>query len=102
MPKKILILCATAALMLGGPVFAADKGAAETAIAEAKAAGEVAKAAKGEWRDTAKMVKGAEDALAAGEFDEAVKLAGKAKFQYEAAEAQAKAETGVGNPGYLK
>jgi hypothetical protein len=102
MLKKFLVLCAAGCLILGTPVFAADKAAAEQAISDAKAASEVAKAAGGEWRDTGKILKDAEKALEGGEFDEAVKLAGKAKFQYEAAAAQAESQAGLGNPGYLK
>lgn len=102
MLKKILALSAAGWLMLGASVFAADKAEADKAVADAKAAGELAKAAGGEWRDTAKILEDAEKALGAGEFEQAVKLAGKAKFQYEAAAAQAEAEQGVGNPGYLK
>lgn len=102
MLKRIFVLCAVGTLVFGSSVFAADKASAEKAIAEAKAAQETAKSAKGEWRDTAKMVEGAEKALAAGEFDEAEKLAGKAKFQYEAGAVQAEGQAGVGNPGYLK
>lgn len=102
MPKKILALFAAGCLIFGVPAFAADKAEADKAVADAKAASELAKAAGGEWRDTAEILEDAEKALEAGEFDQAVQLAGKAKFQYEAAAAQAEAAQGVGNPGYLK
>lgn len=101
MLKKILVVCAAGSLVIGAPAFA-DKASAEQAIADAKAAQETAKSVSGEWRDTADMLQSAETALAEGNFDEAEKLAGKAKFQYEAGAAQAEAEQGTGNPGYLK
>lgn len=102
MLKRILVLCAVGSLAFGLQAFAADKATAEKAVADAKAAHEAAKAAGGEWRDTAKMLEGAEKALADGNFDEAEKLAAKAKFQYETAAEQAKSQADVGNPGYLK
>ena len=102
MLKKVLICCAAGVLMASTTTFAADKAAAEDAIADAKSAQEAAKAVSGEWRDTAKMLDGAEKALASGDFDKAVKLAGDAKFQYEAGAAQMKEQQGIGNPGYLK
>lgn len=102
MLKKILTLCATVSLVLGSAAFAADKAEAEKAIAEAKAAKGPAAEVKGEWRDTGSMLKKAEEALGEGKYDDAVKLAGKAKFQYEAGAAQMMAEEGVGNPDYLK
>lgn len=102
MLKKILVLCAVGSLAFGLPAFAADKASAEKAIADAEAAHEAAKAVSGEWRDSAKMLEDAEKALADGNFDEAEKLANKAKFQFETGAEQAKAQADVGNPGYLK
>ncbi len=102
MLKRYLVLVAAAALMASASAFAADKAAAEKAIAEAKEATKAAGAAHGEWRDTGKIIKKAEAAAEAGDFDKAVKLAGTAKFQSEMGLAQAEAQAGVGNPGYLK
>ena len=62
------------------------------AIAAAKAANAEAKAAGYEWRDTAKIIKSAEKALAAGDEDKAKALANKARMQAETAIAQQKAE----------
>ena len=62
------------------------------AIAAAKAANAEAKAAGYEWRDTAKIIKSAEKALAAGNEDKAKALANKARMQAETAIAQQKAE----------
>jgi len=101
MLKKLLMLCAAGTLVLGAATFAADKAEAEKAIAAAKAAQEAAAAAGGEWRDTGKMMDKAEKALAAKKYDDAVKMAGKAQFQYETGKAQMEAQTEVGNPSYL-
>ena len=65
---------------------------AEEAIAEAKAANAVAKAANYEWRDTGKIIKEAEAKLEAGDDAAAIALANKAKKQAETAVAQADAE----------
>ena len=65
---------------------------AEQAIADAKAANAEAKAANYEWRDTGKMIKQAEEKLAAGDDDAAIALANKAKKQANIAVAQADAE----------
>jgi nucleoid-associated protein YgaU len=71
---------------------AADSISAEQAIADAKAANAEAKAANNEWRDTGKLIKQAEEKLAAGDEDGAIALANKAKQQAEIAVAQADAE----------
>ena len=68
-----------------------EQTAAE-AIAAAKSANADAKALGYEWRDTAKIIKSAEKALAAGNEDEAKALANKARMQAENAIAQQKAE----------
>ena len=70
----------------------ADQASAEQAIADAKASNAQAKAMGAEWRDTGKMIKSAEDALAAGDFAKAIELADKSKRQAENAMKQAKAE----------
>jgi nucleoid-associated protein YgaU len=66
---------------------------AEQAISDAKAANAKAKAVGYEWRDTGKIIKSAEAALEAGNEEEAIKLANKAKKQAEDAIAQEKAES---------
>ncbi|HEB86775.1 MAG TPA: hypothetical protein ENI68_07155, partial [Gammaproteobacteria bacterium] len=57
--------------------------AATAAIAAAKKADNQAKAAEYEWRDTGKLIKRAEKAMAKGKYDEAIKLANKARRQGE-------------------
>ncbi len=66
--------------------------AAQQAISDAKAANAEAKAANFEWRDTGKIIKQAEEKLAAGDTEGATALANKAKAQATTAVAQAKAE----------
>lgn len=61
---------------------------ANDAIAAAKSANDKAKAVRNEWRDTGKIIKEAEKALADGNCDEAMKLANKARQQAENAVAQ--------------
>jgi hypothetical protein len=83
------------------PTASMSGGSAEQAIANAKAAEKAAAAAGNEWRDTGKMIKSAEAALAAGDSAKAEKLAAAAEFQGHAAEAQAKENQNAGNPDYL-
>ena len=66
--------------------------AAEQAIADAKAANAEAKSMNYEWRDTGKLIKKAEEALAAGDEDKAMKLANQALAQARTAVKQAKHE----------
>lgn len=65
---------------------------AQQAIADAKAANADAKAANYEWRDTGKLIKQAEEKLAAGDDAGAIALANKAEKQANIAVAQAAAE----------
>lgn len=69
-----------------------NEQAAKDAIAAAKKANKDAKAVGYEWRDTAKIIKKAEKALAAEDYDKAIKLANKAKRQAENAIAQEQSE----------
>ncbi|VAW50605.1 hypothetical protein MNBD_GAMMA06-1684 [hydrothermal vent metagenome] len=70
----------------------AESSSAEQAIADAKAANAEAKAVNYEWRDTGKVIKKAEEKLAAGDEAGALKLANKAKAQATTAIAQADTE----------
>ncbi|MCB1791621.1 MAG: SoxXA-binding protein [Gammaproteobacteria bacterium] len=99
--KKLALTGIVAGLLLGGSAFAADKAGAEAAIAAAKAAQKAASAAGGEWRDTGKMIKEAEEAVAAGNFGSAEALAKKAEAQGNLGKEQAMGQSNVGNPGYL-
>lgn len=66
--------------------------AAKDAIAAAKEANQRAAAVGYEWRDTGKLIKNAEKALGDGNYEEAIKLANKARTQAENAVAQKQTE----------
>jgi len=90
-------LFAAAVLSLGLLAGCATTGddatsAAEQAIADAKAANAEVAALGYEWRDTSKIIKDAEAALADGDEDKALALANKALAQANDAIAQAEAE----------
>lgn len=96
-------LTAALALMIAAPgAQAADKKEAGDAIAQAVEAVSAAAKVRGEWRDSYKMIGKAKKAYKKGDYDNALKLAKKAKAQGEMGKAQAMAEANVGNPGYLK
>ena len=95
--RTIARLFAAAALSLGLLAGCATTGddaasAAEQAIADAKAANAEAAALGYEWRDTGKIIKEAEKALADGDNDKALELANKALAQAEDAKRQAELE----------
>ncbi|HHO58960.1 MAG TPA: hypothetical protein ENJ64_01865, partial [Thiotrichales bacterium] len=71
---------------------ASGPSAAEQAIADAKAATAEAKDMNYEWRDTGKIIKKAEEALAAGDEEKALKLANQALAQSRNAIKQAEFE----------
>jgi len=88
----------------GGGAASASEGssaAADQAIADAEAARKKADSVGGEWRDTAKMIKDAQDLAKAGEFDKAIQLANKAKRQGELGYAQAIHEKNATFPSYV-
>jgi len=93
--------CASTPEQSAAPV--ADQASAEKAIADAKSANAEAKKMGHEWRDTGKIIKQAEAALAAGDYQKAMDLADKARRQGENAQQQAReqnakldAENGTG------
>jgi hypothetical protein len=88
----VVALAATVALC---PAFAADDES-QTTIAEARALLDQADAAGYEWRDSDTILKLAEEAAAHGDQDRATQLAEVAKFQGEAALAQARREANAG------
>lgn len=95
------LLAATAAVVLSMQVQAASQSDANMAISAAKQAQSAAAAMHAEWRDTGKLIKGAEEAAAAGDFAKAVSLAKKAEGQGQVAVSQAESQKDVGNPDYL-
>ena len=63
-----------------------------TALVEANEARKVSGSLGHEWRDTAKFLKAAQEAAVGGDLVEAMKLVAQAKFQSDAAIAQANRE----------
>jgi predicted S18 family serine protease len=78
-----------------------EKRSALAAIATASAENKAAKKSGFEWRDTGKMLKGAEALVAEGKYAAAQSEAIKAYYQAKTAQSQAKTQVGAGNPSYL-
>lgn len=95
MKLTTLAISAFLAALLTTPVFASSDF--DTAVKEATAEIDKAKAAGHEWRDSRKLLKKAAAAEKAGKHDEAMKLAKKAKKQGIDATAQAKAQANAGS-----
>lgn len=99
MNKVLLSTAAAVCLALSGAsCVAADKsanGAAE-AIAAAKAAQKKANSIGGEWRDTGKMIKKAEELAAEGKIEKAIKTTKAAESQGKAGYEQSKAQPTAG------
>jgi hypothetical protein len=92
---KTLMLCASIAVFSTGhlaPANASDMSA-EAAIAAAKEAQKQANSVGGEWRDTGKMIKKAEQLLKEGKTKEAAKLAEEAEAQAMLGYIQATSQT---------
>lgn len=83
------------------PADTGKQAEAEKAIADAEAARKKAASVKGEWRDTKKMIKEAEELVKSGEFEEAIKKANKAKRQGELGYEQAIGQKGADFPSYV-
>ena len=94
---------AATAMTEASPAAAVSGSAAgyESALVAAKAEQKKAAAVGGEWRDTGKLFKKAEQAAAAGDYAKATELAERARFESEMGQAQATEQADVGNPGYL-
>jgi len=90
---KLAVAC-TLALSLAACQSGPTKTLADAnmALKSAMAANSKAKKMYVEWRDTGKILKKARAAKGKGQFDEAVKLAGKAERQANNAVAQAMAQ----------
>ena len=97
MSKTLKQLLMAASIAAVGAAFApsAFAGPAEDAIADAKEAQKQANMVGGEWRDTGKMIKKAEELLAAGKAAEAEKLAREAEAQGMLGYMQATAQSSV-------
>ncbi len=98
---KKTLTAAAIALLLAGTSFATSQADFDKAYAAAEAARQEAAKMKNEWRDTAKMLKKAQELAKAGKLEAAIKMAKAAEFQGKMAVEQAKSQANVGNPGYL-
>ena len=78
---KQLLMAASIAAFAAAFTPSAFAANAEGAIADAKAAQKQASSVGGEWRDTGKMIKKAEELLAAGKADEAEAVAREAEAE---------------------
>ncbi len=79
-----LILALSGCASTDKAVTSAGADAAKAAIAAAEVALKKARSVEGEWRDAKKkFVKNAKAAASKGDYETAVKLANKAKFQAE-------------------
>jgi hypothetical protein len=96
--KKAMADTAKVAMKKMDPQAAKAAEAIKMADAARKKAGSV----KGEWRDTGSMIKSAQEAADAGKYDEAIKLANKAKMQGERGYEQAVAQKELRMPAYIK
>ncbi len=95
--KKIAILVAAACMIAGTSAIAApSKKGAAAAVQDAVKSIESAKKARGEWRDSYKILGKAKKAYRKGDYKTATKLANKAKRQGIMGKAQAKAEAHAG------
>ncbi len=94
----IVVLGFTSTVILAA---ASDK-AAQDAIAAADQARKKAASVKGEWRDTGKIIKQAEQTRKKGDFDKAIKLANKAERQGKYGYEQAMSQQTLKMPSYLK
>jgi hypothetical protein len=74
---------------------------ADEAIAAAEAARKKASSVRGEWRDTGKLIKEAQDLAKSGDFAAAIALADKARRQGEMGYEQAIREQGATFPTYV-
>jgi hypothetical protein len=106
---KFFLQITVAALLLGAslaPVVAADAAnpnvaKAQQMIEKAEAARKQAASVDGEWRDTAKIIKQAEEELANGEVVSAMKLAAEAHKQGVLGYQQAVSQRELKMPSYL-
>ena len=93
---KLAVACALAlSLAACGTAQTKTLSDANMALKSAMAANGKAKKMYVEWRDTGKLLKKARKAKGKGEYDKAVKLAGKAERQAINAVAQANAQKNV-------
>ena len=102
--KQHLAIYALAGLLASVSIpaqAAADAEAYAEALEAAKSAQKQAAEAKGEWRDTGKLIKKSEVAAKEGNYDKAIKLADEARRQGYLGRKQALDQRDIGLPDYL-
>lgn len=97
-----LALIAILGLSSGMIMASANQKSAQEAISAAQQAQKKAASVKGEWRDTGKIIKKAQQSMKKGDFDKAVKLANKAERQGNYGYEQAVSQKTLKMPSYLK
>lgn len=97
---SLSLLAGSAATLAGD--MQADAAMAAEAIAKAEAARKKAASVNGEWRDTGKFIKQAEEAAKAGDYSKAVKLAHKAAEEGRLGYEQQVSQSELKMPSYLK
>jgi len=95
--KKYVLLPLMAGFIIIGATSCASMEA-QSAISDAQAEIDKAKAMGFEWRDSKKMLKKASKAIEEGNLEEAAKITAKAKRQGELAQMQAKDQMNVSGP----
>lgn len=103
MRKTLLIagVCTIAGLT-AGLAHAADEADAKAACAAAEEARQAAAELKFEWNTTQPLIAKGMEAVAAGNFDQAVSFCNEAEFQGEAAVAQANAQADLWREAVVK
>jgi len=106
--KKIALFAAAACLTISGATFAAGHGKGpskkdvSSAIQAAVKSVEAAKAVRGEWRDSYKILGKAKKAYRKGKLADAMKLAKQVERQGKMGKAQAMAEANAGISSSIK
>jgi len=97
--KKIALIAAAACMTISGATFAKgpSKKATSAAVQDAVKSIEAAKAVRGEWRDSYKILGKAKKAYRKGDMATAMKLAKQVQRQGKIGKAQALAEANAGN-----
>lgn len=96
--KGLLIAFATGmALMAGTPALAADQASAQAALQAAQEAAKKTDSIHYLWTTTAKLLKDAQAAMQASDFEKVEKLAKEAKIEAEIAYKQGTGQEGKGS-----
>jgi len=100
--RSAAIALALSGLAAGSALASDDAAQFKQAIEKAEMAKKKAASAKGEWRDTGKIIKKAKAAAKKGDYASAIKLANTAYRQGELGYQQAVEQKDVGFPSYMR